>query len=36
MGAFKTLCEELGIMLCFVSSGRPKVNGQVERVNREI
>ena len=36
MGAFKALCEELGITLRFVSSGRPEANGQVERVNREI
>ena len=36
MGAFKTLCEDLGITLRFVSSGRPEANGQVESVNREI
>ena len=36
MGAFRALCEELGITLRLVSSGRPEANGQVERVNREI
>ena len=36
MGVFKTLCDDLGITLCFVSSGRPEANGQVERFNQEI
>ena len=36
MGTFKILCEKLGIMLCFVSSGHPEANGQVERVKKEI
>ena len=36
MGAFRALCEELGIPLRFVSIGLPEANGQVERVNREI
>ena len=36
MGAFRALCEELGITLRLVSSGRPEANVQVERINREI
>ena len=35
MGAFKNLCKDLETTLCFASSGFPKVNDWVERVNRE-
>ena len=36
MGAFRALCEELGITLRLVLIGRLEANGQVKRVNREI
>ena len=36
MSAFRALCEELGITLRLVSSGRPEANRQAERVNRGI
>ena len=31
--AFQTLCEDLGIKLCFASVAHPQSNGQVERAN---
>ena len=36
MGAFRALCEELGITLRLISNSRPEANGQAKRVNREI
>ena len=34
--AFRTICEELGVEVCFPSVNHPKANGKVERANGKI
>ena len=36
MGAFTTLCSELGVFVRRGAGGYPRTNGQVERYNREV